>query len=726
MQKVNWPGWENDDDDDDNATTRNNVPYLQSATAVARGRWIYGLPDAPKADTDADADTDTGNHTDADTVGTDWKWKTCLPGANGTVQQLQANPSHTVLVAVTDSGTVSLLRSVDGQVLATRTILPQQQLQQEATAAVVQVTWLPGTSSTAAATTTNDALWIRVVPQDAPTVVPDDDETQQQHQRQQQSPQDILVTNMHGAGLNNTDRNVMAQAAQAMQIHVGVSLLPTTTTTTTNTTITTASMLVVAGYAKTDSVLRLVVGSLHQQGLTVLDYSVAQQASTVVQSNIAILDNAKTNEWRLDLPAGLVLHQHPKRTLVMCCARSETATALAWFDPETLTVVCHCPIIAASKTTKVSSILPLRSCSEETIVAAAVAVKSAASPKVVVHVVQVVLEETMGLLVLSNPHTVYSVPVLSEHAVTLIPVDCGAAYSFALQNSRHAFLPPADSVIGRIRLLLAQGQFDAADELVAATGVEAFASPTEALFHPSEVALKRMEQLLAQPDKWNNAQVMEQSQQCLRRLASGAVSGGERGLLALLETVDRVRSIPVDPTLSAMITMLVAVTTTIQGVLEALSVTVVTRKLESKRQMLQDRLHAMKVIDTAATKLSLATPLRAILSPAHLFAVLCQERQFAAAEELWKSQLRALLPAEVLVSSLIQIDAQVNPSEYLGLLTEVILPTLTINHELLPSLRAWSCRMADAFDDADTSQCNLLAAIQLLEVSQSRCGCTLR
>jgi hypothetical protein len=46
-----------------------------------------------------------------------------------------------------------------------------------------------------------------------------------------------------------------------------------------------------------------------------------------------------------------------------------------------------------------------------------------------------------------------------------------------------------------------------------------------------------------------------------------------------------------------------------------------------------------------------------------------------------------------------------------------VLPSLAINHELLPPLRAWSCRTADALDDQDTNQHGLQAAIQLLEVS---------
>jgi hypothetical protein len=164
-----------------------------------------------------------------------------------------------------------------------------------------------------------------------------------------------------------------------------------------------------------------------------------------------------------------------------------------------------------------------------------------------------------------------------------------------------------------------------------------------------------------------------------------------------------------------MIAMLSAVTATIQGVLRAIPLSK-SRNLEAKRKAFQDRLTAMKLVDSA-TSLTLAVPLRTIRSPNHLFAILIRERHFIAAEQLWRSELRASLTAEVLVSSLVQLDARVDPTDYLGLLSEVVLPSLAINHELLPPLRAWSCRTADALDDQDTNQHGLQAAIQLLEVS---------
>jgi hypothetical protein len=150
-----------------------------------------------------------------------------------------------------------------------------------------------------------------------------------------------------------------------------------------------------------------------------------------------------------------------------------------------------------------------------------------------------------------------------------------------------------------------------------------------------------------------------------------------------------------------------------------------SRNLETKRKAFQDRLTAMKLVDSAES-LRLTAPLRTIRSPNHLFAILIRERHFAAADQLWRSELRASLTAEVLVSSLVQLDALVDPTDYLGLLSDVVLPSLAINHELLPPLRAWSCRTADALDDQDTGRNGLQAAIQLLEVSIFLSGFVLR
>lgn len=711
------------------STSSNSLPVetFVCACAVARGRWIYGgLPAAASL-------TPTANGAQEQQQ---WQWKTCLPAStNMQIQQLACNPSQTVLVAVACSndndsksdnmnnmGTtvVSLIRVRDGQILATRSVVENEK------ACSVRVTWIPGNSTN---NDSKDALWIQVVAT-APAATTSGEGEGIPSKTAGTPSRDILLTEMDGASLNHVDPAKMAVAAQAMQIATGVSLL--TKSGANSSTSRSVLPRAVAGYWRTAQTIRLIVGyedDDHDEtaatGLAVVDYSVTEQESTLVQSGICIL----ADDWMVDYDVGFALQQQGTRNYFVCGAWSESSTAVVWFDPDSLQVACHYRIPKKSLARpKVTAVQALQSCCEDTALAVAVAVK-VASEAPVIQVVQVLVEDTFGLTVLSTPHVVYTVPVeetaLSLTLAPVVAVEGGRevpyAFTFQLigrdQNNCafRAFLPLSDAAIGQIRLLLEKGQYDQADELIAATGVDPLTSDKEALFHPSEVALKRMENLIGKPQEWDNPETVEQAQDCLRRLAAGAVSGNKRGLESLLEIVDRVLCIPSDPSLRAMIAMLSAVTATIQGVLRALPLSK-TRNLEAKRTAFQDRLTAMNLVYSAKS-LTLAVPLRTIRSPNHLFAILIRERHFAAAEQLWRSELRASLTAEVLVSSLVQLDALVDPTDYLGLLSEVVLPSLAINHELLPPLRAWSCRTADALDDRDTGRNGLEAAIQLLEVS---------
>jgi hypothetical protein len=701
------------------ASTSSSAP-LQTfvcACAMARGRWIYngGIPAATTVESDA-----TGSSNGQQ------QWKTCLPPGMQ-VQQLSCNPSQTVLVAVA-SHTVSLIRVRDGQILATRSVVEKDQ----AGSLQVRVTWIPGNSNS----NDKDALWIQVL------AAASCEELQEDTTPTLLPSRDILITGIDGAGLNHKDPAEMAAAAQAMEVSTSVSMVGAVgekkNSDATCSSSGNSSVRAVAGYWRTADTIRLVVDSCDAAdgdndnetgGLTVVDYSVTKKESTLVKSGITIL----ADDWMVDYNVGFELQQQGTRTYFVCCAWSESSTAVVWFDPDSLQVACHyrIPKLQLARP-KVTAVQALKSCCEETALAVAIVVK-VASEAPVIQVVQFLVEECFGLTVLSSPHVVFTIPVQNTTlSLTLAPAvvvdgnadDGVAPYSFAFQLvgrdqkdcAFRAFLPSSDLVIGQIRLLLEKGQYDRADELIAATGVEPLISDSAALFHPSEVALRRMENLIGKPQQWDNPEAVEQAQDCLRRLAAGAASGNKRGLESLLETVDRVLCITSDPSLQAMIAMLSAVTLTIQVVIQALPLSS-SRKLEAKRVAFQDRLTAMKLVDAAKSSLTLTAPLRTIRSPSHLFAILIRERQFAAAEQLWLSELRASLTAEVLVSALIQLDALVDPGDYMGLLSEVVLPSLAINHELLPPLRAWSCRTADALDDQDTNQHGLQAAIQLLEVS---------
>jgi len=113
---------------------------------------------------------------------------------------------------------------------------------------------------------------------------------------------------------------------------------------------------------------------------------------------------------------------------------------------------------------------------------------------------------------------------------------------------------------------------------------------------------------------------------------------------------------------------------------------------------------------------ALAQPFHTIRSPSHLFRVLVTEHQFERAELLYRSNLRDQLSAETLVLPLLELGANVQPQDYISLISEVAFPNLVINDELLVRLKFWCCEVADALDDKNNEHLNLDAAILLLQV----------
>ena len=75
--------------------------------------------------------------------------------------------------------------------------------------------------------------------------------------------------------------------------------------------------------------------------------------------------------------------------------------------------------------------------------------------------------------------------------------------------------------------------------------------------------------------------------------------------------------------------------------------------------------------------------------------------------------LRLDIGPEVAVESIIRLGSNVDPRGYVALLEGLVMPSLSISYELLPSLWVWSCQLADELDDQDRLQ----QAIHLLQVS---------
>jgi hypothetical protein len=660
--------------------------------AVSVGRRVYGI-DARKPQEQCDEQW--------------WSWQRSLAeealdqkssSSNpvGLVNCITSNTDGTVIVAATDAGIVSLMRGSDGQVLATRKVCSEN------IAAIINLTWIAGEDE--------DVLLIEA---------PSDDD----------GPSNlILVSNIRGDRLNHPNSTIVAEAARNMQI-LPLSLEGSYEGDS-------RDLRAITGCFQDKTIIRLVACDCDGK-LVVHDYNRLEKIVCFVKKcDIGLGGLDDPAEWLIDFDVGLHTQSKDDKSFALCTAFSNQAPPmLFWFDLSALQTACQfeLPHAATSSSTKVIAMETVSSFSASDTLAVAVAVKSSmegtSSSLGTIHVIQVLLDETMGLTVLRNPHVVYSIP--TENATISMALACipsidlsSAPYSFRCKLWRSGqddcvykiFEPNVltSSTIGKIRSLLWRGEFDQADEIVARVGVAALVRDKYANFHPSEIALHRLKYSLAQ----GSPDAMEQAQLCLRRLASGAVSGSETGLELLLEAVNSVIKSPSNLSLESFVIGLTTVASTIQTVLKSIP-TENSEKLRSKEEAIVQQIYALEFISVANATTpgyALSTPFHTIRSPRQLYSVLVTEHKFGLAETLYRSNLREQLTAEALLVPLLKLDANVKPHDYVSLLSDVVFPNLAINDHLLPRLKSWCCRVADSLDDINKEKLDLDAALVLLQV----------
>jgi hypothetical protein len=354
--------------------------------------------------------------------------------------------------------------------------------------------------------------------------------------------------------------------------------------------------------------------------------------------------------------------------------------------------------------------------------AAAVAFQSSLDNTCEIQVLQLSCEETMGLEVLSKPHVVYSIvessrslalaSVLTDNPVRPFSFRYGMrgdndapVYKFfttdmesATYSSRLGRLLQSDSV-AEIYDLLSQG-----------------ITPDQySVFQPSQVALDLLQKalVLPMPEQRPEAVVRE----CCKHIEIEALSSN-RGIQALLDAAETVAVWPTkstmetSPSASDLSMVLSAVMETIERVAKQCPPNL-TSQLQATQESLKSQLSVVKFVETELDERDFVALQLAARSMEELFGCLLSSSKFDAAVELWRLWQHKLT-TEVLVESIVKLTEDVDPRGYATLMRDIVFPRLSINHELLPLLRAWTCRTADAFDE---QQGDLDSAIFLLEVS---------
>jgi hypothetical protein len=613
-------------------------------------------------------------------------WKTSL--APHRVCQVASNQDGSIIAASKDNGTISILRGSDGTIMATRRV------------AAEGVRTPAGLFFCRHALNNTDTLVIEP-PMEGPPV---------------------LVSNIQGERLNSSNPGTVSEGVRDMSIQVmqldGVD-----------------DIRALRGSCRTGdaNTIRFVLvdgnGQIH-----VYDYKLHEKKAQVVSRNISIGEH-----WEVDFDVGLRVQEFgTDQSYLLLSAYKGNATKICWLDLLHLNMACDYIIPqTGTKRPRVVTMEPVESCSKDSSMAIAIATKPAVdSPQVDISIIQVLVEDTMGLAVVTHPHELYKIPM--NHAVQSLAIapllsTPAGPYSFLCKSCQgkenhacHVFASRSQkqdgAVIGSLRLFLERELFDQAHELVVETGAQILVDDPYAHFHPSEIALRRLE-LLLQQGTVSSGRSIEQSRDCLRQLATGAVSENENGQGALLKAAETILKWPAansyqNPTILEVVMALSAFVSTLSKVIDAITPSQATT-FKDKRAQLEERLSAMKYLESIvedSKTMRVNAKFAGIRSSEELFACLVESSYFLSAEQMWRSHLRPKLTTDAMVSSMLGVSPTVNPRGYASLLQEIIFPSLTINHELLPPLLAWSCQTADTFDEEGAKSQSLDESIFLLEI----------
>jgi hypothetical protein len=415
-------------------------------------------------------------------------------------------------------------------------------------------------------------------------------------------------------------------------------------------------------------------------------------------------------EWYVDPEVGLHHQAVGERTFLVCGASNETESSVFWIDVFTKQLVCHYNV--SSRLLAITPLVPLR----EGTVTIALAEKTPSTS--CLTVLQVIIEDTMGLLQLLHPHVVYRIPIPEAVSLTLSPIEeAKGAFRIKFWSSvrdchYQAFAPSTvgSRIVGETRWYVAQNQNDQAEAFLETQESQLVVTAIQdpyAHFYPTEIALNRLRHWLHHDSQPDEAAML------LQRIAEGA-RHHPSGKQILMDAVDVLLNSSANCSLSDMMTGLSA----LAAYLEEMNVQD-DDPWKFRLDAVQSKLTAFQTLDRiGGESIFLKRHFAEIKSTRQLFSILIEERRFLEASKVCRW---GLLPIDDIVHSILRMDGTASPRLYIPMLRDLVLPKLTINGELFAMIRAWSCAIADQLDDTNQPSRDIQAAIDLLSVRYVRC-----
>ena len=633
---------------------------------MACGKSVVGTRSSPY-------DTDNHGCESHDSSSSSVLWQTPLESE---IMSLSSNQNGSIIAIVTKTH-VTLLKGCDGSVLASRLLSSKQQHATHMMSPSVVFLTRP-----TALHMGRDALLVC------------------------SGENMILISNIDGERLNLLNLNEVQLAASEMSIDA-LPLPP-------------EDVVCANGVYVDENTIRFFLSG---ERVRVYDYDVEEKSVSVVMEDLVELI---PGEWRNDASLEMdITESH----LVVAAKDENDRACICWFDVSNLSLV-------ANYLTKSELILmkAVRSYYPEQ--CAAVAFASIEKKEIKLHVVQSLLREgpskdadSMVLFTIDVNSRARSIELASPPVIDQRPY----AFRFLTKlddgsNGYFEFVSGDMQHTGKVQCLLADHSFDEAyscvDEFEDTTN-DSIRSP----IHKAMVISQQFRHVLSKGNISLKENIIE-AKECLRRLASGAVSGGERGVEGLVDASEFVLSWPKNQSFSnvsaefetvsvqEVCRALSAMSTTVTSVIEVLSESKIVKLTEMKYK-LDERQTALTclrgVAEVDGLRLNLDDNYLAISSSVDLLHCLVSQGAFKTVERLMKSQWGKRIPPEVLAGSVLRIPIGADPQCFLPWLCDLVLPTLSIGNPMLETIRAWSCGAADKYDE-ENDITGLDDAIMLLQV----------
>jgi hypothetical protein len=492
---------------------------------------------------------------------------------------------------------------------------------------------------------------------------------------------------------------------------------------------------------------------LMDETLVLLEWDFANNRVSVVASSSSDAFDCRSGLLPLQIQDG--------RSVIMCSTYVQNSRrSVDWLDESSLESLGRYDLSGEDRVTAMD-VLGSYNRSEAlafaVTVSAAQSTASMAPRRFMIHVLQLLVEDSMGLAILSKPHMLYTVPLDPRCIKVEIAASRSSLYSFqikawASEDGREfdfwSFTPSQRSsqLLARMKRSIELGRLDEASDLLC----EDSNFEQESLFDDeyanvafTEVPFRRLQVSLRHTSAEQPGPSMNAIQRYLRELVNAVLTKSKRTELALshlYEAIDLLTSLKYARTLLEAERLLSETKSMIETLTSCGGLSQLgyegdcSQVLGQRMNDIQDRLGVIRflfAIERKSEKKGGVNPvvdfddrIRDVKSLPHLFQTLLSTGNFPAARLLWHQSMESQfeLSTETLVSAVLQIPPTFLPHEYSAMLEDIILFRLSVNHEYLQCLRSWACRMADSLDDIASKRCGLESAIHLLEVRVNSIG----